>query len=217
MTETLRGDADMYTRPVLAIYDPIALGMVCPIAWKCSRGTMLKFYQSNIGARHLDIGPGTGYFLDKVTYPVTHPKIVIADLNETVLDTVAKRIARFRPESLVRDALQPLELGNRSFTTAALLNVIHCLPGTMEQKAAVFDHVLPYVEPGGRIFGSTVLGKGVKRSKFGEWLFTSYNKAGSFRNTEDSMDLLEAELAKRFDSYRTHTVGSMGFFEIDVP
>ena len=216
MTETLRGDADMYTPAVLAIYDPIALGMVCPIAWKCSRGTMLEFYQRNIGGRHLDIGPGTGYFLDKVSYPVADPSIVIADLNENVLSTVAKRIARYRPESLVRDALQPLHLGERKFTTAALLNVIHCLPGTMEQKAAVFDHVRPYVEPGGKIFGSTVLGKGVQRSKFGNWLFAQYNKAGSFQNTEDSIDLLAAELAKRFTSFRTRVHGSMGFFEIDV-
>jgi 2-polyprenyl-3-methyl-5-hydroxy-6-metoxy-1,4-benzoquinol methylase len=214
--DVLRGDAEMYTRPVLAIYDPIALGLVCPIAWRCSRQTMLHFYNRNIRERHLDIGPGSGFFLDKCRYPVPHPSIVIADLNETVLKTVTKRIARHQPVALVRDALQPLDLKGYRFSSVAIQNVIHCLPGSMEQKAVVFDHIRPYVEPGGRIFGSTVLGTGVELSCFGRWMMKEYNKAGSFRNTGDTRELLETALAKRFTHFRTTLKGAMAFFEIDV-
>lgn len=214
--EVLKGDADMYTKPVLAIYDPIALGLVCPLAWKCSRGHMLAHYDRNVRARHLDLGPGSGFFLDKCRWPAPDPRITIVDLNELVLSTVAGRIARYRPESFVRDVLQPLELGDRRYDSAGVMNVLHCLPGTMAQKARVLDHVREYVVPGGRIFGSTVLGKDVPLGRFGTWMMASYNKAGSFRNLGDSAEALDRELAARFPRYRLRTKGAMALFEIDV-
>jgi hypothetical protein len=125
--EVLHGDAAVYTRPVLAIYDPIALGMVCPIAWRCSRRVMLEHYNRNIRGVHLDIGPGTGFLLDRCRFPTPNPSIVIADLNETVLETVSRRIARHRPVALRRDALHPLDLGDRRFESVAIQNILHCL------------------------------------------------------------------------------------------
>ena len=129
----LRGDADMYTKPVLMIYDPIALGMVCPVAWRCSRRTMLSFYNDSVRGNHLDIGPGSGFFLDKCRFPTRTPRITLLDLNELVLRTAARRIARYRPTTVVRDVLGDLDLGERKFESVALQNVLHCLPGTMKQ------------------------------------------------------------------------------------
>lgn len=217
MTETeLHGDAEMYTRPVLAIYDPIALGMVCPLAWRCPRRYMLAFYDRNIRGTHLDVGPGSGYFLDKCRFPVAKPSITLVDLNELVLTTVTRRIARYRPVSFVRDVLHPLDLGDRRFESAAVMNVLHCLPGTMAQKVTALENVLPYVEPGGRIFGSTVLGKDVDLSRFGHWMMRQYNAAGSFRNADDTLEALDAELSRRFAKHRLRVKGAMAFFEIDV-
>ncbi|QKG19910.1 class I SAM-dependent methyltransferase [Actinomadura verrucosospora] len=211
-----RGDADMYTRPMLAIYDPIALGMVCPLAWRCPRRTMLAFYDRNVRDRHLDLGPGSGYFLDRCAFPTPDPSITLVDLNQLVLDTVSRRIARYRPEALVRDVLRPLDLGDRRFTSLAVQNVLHCLPGTMAQKAAVLDHLLPYAEPGARIFGTTVIGDTTGRPRFTRWMMRQYNKAGSFHNAHDRLDDLDAALADRFTGYRLWTRGAMAFFEIDV-
>lgn len=212
----LHGDAEIYTRPMLAIYDPIALGLVCPMAWRCSRRTMLAFYNANISGDHLDLGPGTGFFLDKCHFPEREPRIALVDLNETVLKTAGARIARYRPITYRRDVLQDLDLGSQRFQTAGVLNVLHCLPGTMDQKVEVLQRVREHIEPGGHIFGSTVLGRDVPLSRFGRWLMRQYNKAGSFRNTGDSLAALDAALAARFDSYELHTRGAMAFFRVDV-
>lgn len=209
----LRGDAHMYTRPVLAIYDPIALGMVCPIAWKCSKTTMLSFYNDGVSANHLDIGPGSGYFLDKARFPIAQPKIALADLNELVLATTAKRIKRYNPTTYVRDALLPLDLGDQKFTSVAIQNVLHCLPGTMADKGRVFDNIRPYVERGGVIFGCTVLGKDVSLPGHGLWMMEKYNQAGSFRNRHDSRGALEEQISTRFDRYSLRVRGAVAFFE----
>ncbi|MFE1071728.1 class I SAM-dependent methyltransferase [Streptomyces sp. NPDC058783] len=209
----LRGDADMYTKPVLMIYDPIALGMVCPVAWRCSRRTMLSFYNDSVRGNHLDIGPGSGFFLDKCRFPARTPRITLLDLNELVLRTAARRIARYRPTTVVRDVLGDLDLGERKFESVALQNVLHCLPGTMKQKGVVFDNVRPYVADGGVVFGCTVLGKQPPLPAHGRWMMEKYNQAGSFRNTEDGVEELEAQLAARFTRYSVRTRGAVAFFE----
>ncbi|MEU1849974.1 class I SAM-dependent methyltransferase [Streptomyces sp. NPDC019990] len=209
----LRGDADMYTKPVLMIYDPIALGMVCPVAWRCSRRTMLSFYNDSIRGHHLDIGPGSGFFLDKCRFPTRNPRITLLDLNELVLRTAAKRIKRYAPTTVVRDVLGELDLQGRKFESVAIQNVLHCLPGTMKQKGVVFDNIRPYVADGGVVFGCTVLGKDVRLPAHGRWMMEKYNQAGSFRNTEDSLEELQAQLAARFTRYSVRMRGAVAFFE----
>ena len=59
-----RGQAE-YTRQLLAIYDPFVLGFMARVVWRCPTPQVIDRYRDNLGQRHLDVGPGTGYFLDK--------------------------------------------------------------------------------------------------------------------------------------------------------
>ena len=208
----MSGDASMYTKPVLRIYDPIALGIVCPVAWKCSRNTMLDFFNDNVREKHLDIGPGSGFFLDRATFPTSNPDIVLADLNELVLETAANRISRYSPRTMVQDALKPLQTEEK-FQSIALQNVLHCLPGTMESKATVFDNFLRNLTSTGVLFGCTVLGKNHGLGQLGTWMMEKYNEAGSFNNLEDDLETLEAVLKSRFPRYSVRTRGAVAFFE----
>jgi hypothetical protein len=61
-----------------------------------------------------------------------------------------------------------------------------------------------------------VLSKGVDNGRFARWLMQQYNKVGTFQNADDSLELLHAELSRRFSSYRIRVKGSMALFEIDV-
>lgn len=95
--------------------------------------------------------------------------------------------------------------------------LIHCLPGTMAHKATVFDHVTPYVEPGGRIFGSTVLAEGVRHGRLAPKALKNLNDAkGPMNNLDDSLADLEAEIAGRFEDFRIAVRGSMALFDITV-
>lgn len=206
------GDASMYTKSVLRIYDPIALGIVCPVAWRCSRGTMLQFFNDNVRGKHLDVGPGTGFFLDRAKYPIQHPDIMIADLNELVLQTTETRIARYRPRTMVQDVLAPMGTDEK-FESIAIQNVLHCLPGTMSEKAVVFDNLIPSLDKGGVLFGCTVLGKHHGLGRGGSWMMEKYNDAGSFHNRDDDKLTLESILSDRFTRYSVRTRGAVAFFE----
>ncbi len=65
----------IYTPLVLRVYDVFVLGLSNRFAWRCPSRTMLERYNRHVGRRHLDLGVGTGWFLDRCRWPVEHPEI----------------------------------------------------------------------------------------------------------------------------------------------
>lgn len=55
--------AHAYSRALLACYDTVVLGVVCRLVWRAPRMHVRELYERNVTARHLELGPGTGYFL----------------------------------------------------------------------------------------------------------------------------------------------------------
>lgn len=211
--ETLAGAA-VYTPQWLAEYDDAVLGDICRRVWGCDRSLMLDWYNQNIGARHVDLGPGTGYFLDKCRHRSPRTRITLVDLNPSVLAEAAGRLRRFKPVTFERDVLAPLDLGDERFDSAGLNFLLHCLPGGMAYKARVLDHVRAYVVPGGWIFGSTVLADGVPHNPLASRLLDTLNEKGTFSNRNDSLDGLRTELAARFADYQLVVHGSVALFRV---
>jgi hypothetical protein len=81
----VRARAAFFGRPVLAIYDALVLGLSCRFVWKCPAPSLLDWYNGHVSANHLDVGVGTGYFLDRCHFPSATPRIVLADLSESSL------------------------------------------------------------------------------------------------------------------------------------
>lgn len=205
-----------YTRRVLSFYDILVLGLISRRVWRCGRGEMLELYNRNIGVRHLDLGPGTGFFLDRCRHASPRPRLALVDLNSTVLTKASVRLRRFRPTTFQRDVLTPFDLDGQEYDSAGLNFLLHCLPGGMPHKAKVFDHAAAHVRAGGRIFGSTVLTHDVPHTARARKLLASLNDKGTFDNPDDSLTGLEAELAARFSDYQLVTRGSVALFEARV-
>lgn len=202
----------VYSRAVLAVYDAWVLGISNHLLWRCPTRELRALYQRNVSACHLDIGVGTGYFLDKVRWPVERPRITLVDLNANSLASAARRIARFSPVCVAADALQPLPAMG-AFQSAGLCYLLHCLPGSMSEKAAVFDHVGRVLAPGGRIFGATIVQGDAPRGPVAQKLMDAYNRRGIFSNTQDDLDSLKRALDTRFSEVRVRLMGAVALFE----
>ncbi len=100
----------VYTPLSLRAYDAFVLGFSNAALWRCPTRKLQSVYNRNVSDQHLDVGVGTGYFLDRATWPVANPKVVLADLNPHSLAAAAKRIGRYRPETLIANVLEPLQL-----------------------------------------------------------------------------------------------------------
>jgi len=202
----------VYTKRVLGIYDFLVLGLSNRLIWRCPTQRLVEHYNRHVTANHLDVGVGTGYFLDHCRFPSSTPRVALMDLNQNALDFAAQRIARYEPETYIRNVLEPISIDARRFDSVGINYLLHCLPGTIESKTASFDHLKTLMNPGAVIFGSTLLQGGVARSWPAKRLMDFYNRKGIFSNDKDDIDGLERALGQRFRSISIEIVGCAALF-----
>ena len=222
----------VYSPVVLRMYDWFVLGFSNRLLWRCPSSELRRLYDRNVSSRHLDIGVGTGYFLDKAAWPTTNPAITLVDLNENSLAFAADRIKRYAPRTVRANALEPLPLPSSlpsspssssslsqaatsfgAFDSCGMCFLLHCLPGAIPEKAVVFDHVRPLLAPGARVFGATILQGSAPRSALAQNLMNIYNKKGIFSNTSDRLEDLQAALTARFTRVNVTMRGAVALFE----
>ena len=95
---------------------------------------LVEGYRRHVGRRHLDVGPGTGYFLARAGFPDASP-VTLLDPNENVLAHASHRLRNLDVTTIEADVLKPLPVDG-PFDSAALNGVLHCLPGPLPNKAA---------------------------------------------------------------------------------
>jgi SAM-dependent methyltransferase len=205
-----------YTPTTLRAYDTVVVRLSNSFVWHCPARRILGHYNRQVAASHLDVGPGTGYYLERCRFPTDTPRLALLDPNRSVLEYAGHRLRRYRPSLHAGDALKPVDLDPASFGSVGLSYVLHCLPGDIHAKAAVFDHVSPLVSPGGVVFGSTILYGGVRHGRLARTLLGIYNRKGIFSNTGDDLDGLDRELANRFDRYELTVVGGVALFSARI-
>jgi hypothetical protein len=214
-SEQVEAGHAVYSPAVLRTYDWAVLGLSNRLLWRCPTAELRRLYDRNVSNRHLDVGVGTGYFLDKAKWPVAVPDITLVDLNANCLSIAAKRIHRFAPRTVLANILEPLPSLD-PFRSAGLCYLLHCIPGSMTQKAIAFDHISVLMARGARVFGATIVQGSLPRSKLAQVLMNHYNSKGIFSNSNDTAEDLEAELRKRFRNVRVDRKGTVVLFETTV-
>jgi SAM-dependent methyltransferase len=203
----------VYTPLVLSIYDWYVLEFSCGKIWQCSRERLLGQYQRYVGARHLDVGVGSGYYLDHVRFPTTAPEVTLFDLNPESLAHTSRRIARYEPQVVHGNVLEPNALPDGHFDSIGLSFLFHCLPAGGAGKWRALDYLGPKLAPGGTLFGSTILGRSAPLLRQ-RWLMRVYNRSGIFDNSADDIGVLEHELGSRFDHVQIEREGVVALFAV---
>lgn len=211
----LNSGARIYNKFFLLVYDIYVLNFAGGLIWKCPKNYILSLYNQFVSAKHLEIGVGTGYFLQKCQFPTTKPDITLVDLNPNCLNSASQRIKKYEPRVYQTDICSELKLpeGTR-FDSVGMNYLLHCLPGDMEQKSQPFINIKPYLNPGAVIFGATVLGDNAASTPFVKRYLKFCNKQGVFTNLSDTAQNLETMLKKHFNEVSVQQVGCAGIFVI---
>jgi SAM-dependent methyltransferase len=201
----------VYTRRFLKVYDAFAYGINCRFIWRCPKSRLVRMYDENVSLRHLDVGVATGALLDACRFPGSAPQITLMDLNPQSLAAAAGRLARYAPRTRQGNVLEPWDLPER-YDSIAMTNLLHCVPGTLREKAVAFEHAKSALAPGGVLFGATILGEGVEHTKTCRRALRYGNRKGLFCNAKDSLADLRAVLGATFETSDVEVQGSMALF-----
>jgi hypothetical protein len=82
----------------------------------------------------------------------------------------------------------------------------------MNTKGVVFQNILPLLNPGGVVFGTTFLYQGIKRNFPATFTFWWTNLLGFMTNKQDSPDGLAWNLKKYFSESRIEMRGCEALF-----
>lgn len=179
----------VYNGLTLRLYDAGVLGLTNRLIWRCSTSRQVEHYRHNVGASHLDIGPGTGYYLERIDSPT----VTLLDLNPDCLDAAQNRI---RPHQAVhrlqRSFFDPIPDG-QTFDSIGLSFLLHCIPSS--EKWTRLETLREHLRPGGRVFGSTVIIDPRTASGLARTLNAAYGRLGVFGNAADTVADLETALA----------------------
>lgn len=216
MDRSISAGARYYGALTLPLYDLAVLRTVVQYAWRCPLSTEQALYNRCVGARHLDVGVASGYFLDHAKWPVEKPEIVLMDLNPNSTRYAAHRLRRYSVSEVVGDALQPFPVEGQ-FDSIGLFHLLHCIPGSFEEKASVLRHSAAALKPGGVIFGANVTPVDCTPNPFAKLVLGFSHRLGALNNQRDSHADLESVLHQHFSDVQIERVGCMSLWEVRQP
>ena len=206
----------IYSKIGLHFYDTLIMGAVTRHVWNCPSDVFVAYYRDHVTANHADIGVGTGYCLDHCGLVAGESRLALIDLQPNCLAFAALRLARYRPETYLRDVGEPLS-GMQPFDSIGLGGILHCLSGDMQRKGLVFDSLRPITTAGTIIFGYTLVNDAIQQRARRRAVFRLFHRLQVINCKQDSVGTLEQALALRFDDYSIKQVGCFAFFRAVVP
>ncbi|MBB4007466.1 class I SAM-dependent methyltransferase [Allorhizobium taibaishanense] len=209
--------AAIYSPLALKLYDLVVLCLSNSFAWTCpTRSVLLPFFKAHLSDNHLDVGVGTGFYLAEAEVG-REAKISLLDLNPNSLKAAMDRFGR-PCDTYVGDVMKPDPLPDGCrFSSISLFYLYHCLPGSMTEKSAAVAHLAPYLEPGGVVYGATILGDSAGHNAFGRRLMKIYNTKGVFGNRDDSQEGLARTLGAHFRDVEIRREGRVALFTLRAP
>jgi ubiquinone/menaquinone biosynthesis C-methylase UbiE len=186
------------------------LGFMARAVWRTPIPPVVDRYRRHLGRRHLDVGPGTGYFIEKAA-PPAGTEVTLLDPNPNVLARSSRRLAALHPITVEADVMKPLPVDG-PFDSAALSFVLHCLRGPQSNKAVAIRHLANVLTPDGVLFGSTVLGIAERHTPQARAVLRAFNWHGDFDNLGDTADGLREILDESFETVEVDVIGSAAHF-----
>jgi ubiquinone/menaquinone biosynthesis C-methylase UbiE len=205
--------ASVYSPTILKVYDFAVLGLSNRFVWQCPTKTvLLPFYKEHLGLKHLDVGVGTGFYIARAGLTRSH-QVSLLDLNENSLRAAAAQVKQAKVRTFVRDVMRPSsEPVDTGYDSISLFYLLHCLPGTMDDKETAIANLKRYLSKDGVLYGATILGDEAAHNPIERMLLKLYNDKGVFHNMADTLNDLQRMLRRQFQNVQIRRHNKVALF-----
>ncbi|MCW8965276.1 MAG: class I SAM-dependent methyltransferase, partial [Candidatus Pacearchaeota archaeon] len=139
-------------------------------------------------------------------------RLGLMDLNENCLKMAQSKLLEFNPEIYRVNLLEEITESIEPFDSISTTNMLHCIPGSMEEKSRVFDNFYYLLNKNGILFGSTLLFEQTSEKSLARRLMNHYNEKEIFNNRKDTFEGLENQISKRFSEHKLKKFGCSAIF-----
>jgi hypothetical protein len=155
---------------------------------------------------------GTGFYIARAGLTSSH-QVGLLDLNENSLRAAAAQVKEAEVRTFLRDVMKPgSEPADTGYYSVSLFYLLHCLPGTMDDKEMAIAHLKRYLSKAGVLYGATILGEEAAHNAMGRMLLKLYNDKGVFHNMGDTLDGLKRMLRRQFDNVEVRRHNKVALF-----
>ena len=204
--------AKVYSKSLLWIYDFFVYKLATPYMLHCPQYLIQAHYDKNIRHKHLDVGVGTGCLIKDCKEFKKIKRLGIMDLNPNSLEKSKCVLKEKQPEVYQANILEPFVTTNIAFDSIGINYLLHCVPGSFEEKEVIFLNLKDHLAPNGIVFGCSVLGKDTREALHTRLFLKLYQFIGIFNNAKDTKIGLENALSKHFTYIEVQVVGSVALF-----
>jgi len=210
--EEIQAGQAIYTPLLLKIYNLWVIHISNTWIWRCPSKHLLKQFRDNISDNHLDIGVGTGYYLQRCEWP-HNARLDLMDLNQTCLDTAQHAITAITALTHQADIFKTqLHLQNK-YNSISMNFLLHCLPGDMENKSVAIGNAVLMLKSGGVLFGATIISDKNLQTILSTKIASYYNEKGIFSNTNDTQEALTKALNQHLKDVQINIIGTVALFK----
>lgn len=197
-------------------YDRIVNDFNCKHVWKCSTKNIIDNYQKNISNNHLEIGPGTGFFLNKKNTGINFKKLTLVDVNKDILQFSKKNLEQYYSniEILHSDLFSQKISESIYFESVGVNYVLHCVTGNLQTK---LDNLIDNLGNNKyNLFGASVICDPLHMNTIAEYELIFLNTLGIFNNNEDTYYELEEYLNNRNIKFSLKKQGYVAIFDMEI-
>ena len=200
-------------------YDGVVNEFNCLHVWKCSRQYIINHYRSHISNYHLEIGPGSGYFLkrDILRKNPSINKLTLIDVNDDILDYSKQNLKDEYSNDITTlntDIFSHTIPSDIQFKSVGINYVLHCIPGSLHEN---IDTLLTNLNSTNyNIFGATVISDPIHMNPIAEYELMVLNSLGIFNNKNDTYEEFQEYLINQKIKHNITKRGYVALFTINI-
>jgi phospholipid N-methyltransferase len=197
----------------LKFYDFAVNDINCNYVWRCNKKYIIQNYKKNIGKNHLEIGPGTGYFLNN-NYPINN--LYLMDINNETLNFTKENLQnKYNNISKINHNIFEDKFKLNNLDSVGLNYVLHCVPGKLEIK---IDKLINNLSSNQEIkyFGATVVNNKYLQTNLSRVELYYLNKYKIFNNKNDNFYNLISYFKINKIDYEYKIIGNVLIFSFEV-